>query len=122
MHKKHMLRQFSVLLTLALLCETGCSDKATSNSGSTDMDISASPAPESGDTTNPGGWKPDKDNRPGFPGDSSQSDDYTQYATLTVDTELNVGKYDDGSGFVDMTETAVTLSDSGFTVNGDCLR
>ncbi len=119
MHKKHMLRQFSVLLTLALLCETGCSDKATSNSGSTDMDISASPAPESGDTTNPGGWKPDKDNRPGFPGDSSQSDDYTQYATLTVDTELNVGKYDDGSGFVDMTETAVTLSDSGFTVNGD---
>ncbi len=95
-------------LTFLLLCLTasllaGCSDKAPEHAS----------AEETASAVTPSGSLAQ-----GNAGETVPVTDSSAYGSMTVDTDLSVSQYDDGSGFSDMEETEIVFSDSGAQISG----
>lgn len=100
-HQKTALIFFLLCLTASLLA--GCSDKSSEHA-STEKTAST--------------VTPSENRTEGNTGETVPAADGSVYGSMTVDTDLSVSQYDDGSGFADMEETKIVFSDSSAQISG----
>lgn len=108
MHKLH--KKFSKIIPALLISSmilTGCN--GNTKIGNTQPNSQGSQTEQSGEG--------DQSSKTPL-GGSDKTELPLDYDTLNIDTTLSLSEYDDGSGFINMSETKISLSDSEIKIDG----